>query len=230
MFSYGLFPRGVKKVSLCGNGLKKMFFVNVGQKGENVVNFLLFKSLFYNLKDWFIDWIMFYAAFNSISVIIRRHLTLFMSFLGFTSSRLGLWSVLPKDYESNTLPLSHAWPPILKIDFMVFNTIFNNNCIFIQSTHLWYYPGVLLASTLHIILSEPLAAFPHNHCWNNGQHWEKNESCRNGYHQFLETILAKPGIKPASNLLFSSPVCYCLALSYGAKWLNLLKKQITLTT
>ena len=32
---------------------------------------------------------VFYAAFNSISVISRRQLTLFMSFLGFTSTRLG---------------------------------------------------------------------------------------------------------------------------------------------
>ena len=56
----------------------------------------------------------------------RRQLTLFMSFLGFTSTWLGLCSDLPKetltktqriqcssnpgphDYESNTLPLSHA--------------------------------------------------------------------------------------------------------------------------
>ena len=84
-----------------------------------------------------IDWKVFYAAFNSIFVISRRQLTLFMSFLGFTSTRLGLQSVLPKDtptkkpsaklprknpriqcssnpgpldYESNTLPLSHAGP------------------------------------------------------------------------------------------------------------------------
>ena len=40
---------------------------------------------------------VFYAAFNSISVISRRQLTLVMSFLGFTSNRLGLWSVLPND-------------------------------------------------------------------------------------------------------------------------------------
>ena len=32
---------------------------------------------------------VFYAAFNSISVISLRQLTLFMSFLGFTSTRLG---------------------------------------------------------------------------------------------------------------------------------------------
>ena len=40
---------------------------------------------------------VFYAAFNSISVMSRRQFTLFMSFLGFTSTRLGLKSVLPKD-------------------------------------------------------------------------------------------------------------------------------------
>ena len=40
---------------------------------------------------------VFYAAFNSISVISPRQLILFMYFLGFTSTRLGLWSVLPKD-------------------------------------------------------------------------------------------------------------------------------------
>ena len=32
---------------------------------------------------------VFYAAFNSISVILRRQFTLFMSVLGFTSTRLG---------------------------------------------------------------------------------------------------------------------------------------------
>ena len=81
--------------------------------------------------DWMVGWMVFYAAFNNISVISGWQFTLFMSFLGFTSIRLGLWSVLPKDtptkktqriqcssnpglldYESNTLPLSHAGPCI----------------------------------------------------------------------------------------------------------------------
>ena len=31
------------------------------------------------------------------------------------------------------------------------------------------FPGVLLTSILHNILSKPLAAFPCNHCQNNGQ-------------------------------------------------------------
>ena len=42
-------------------------------------------------------WMVFYTAFNSISVISPGQFTLFTSFLGFTSTRLGLWSVLPKD-------------------------------------------------------------------------------------------------------------------------------------
>ena len=53
-------------------------------------------------KDWnhfsgLTDWKVFYAAFNSISVISRWQLTLFMSFLGFSSTKLGLWIVLPMD-------------------------------------------------------------------------------------------------------------------------------------
>ena len=49
------------------------------------------------LNEWLIDWMVFYATFQQYSVISRRQLTLFVSFLGFTSTRLGLWSVLPKD-------------------------------------------------------------------------------------------------------------------------------------
>ena len=51
---------------------------------------------------------VFYAAFNSISVISQGQLTLFMSFLGFTSARLGLWSVLPKDTPMKKLRGSSA--------------------------------------------------------------------------------------------------------------------------
>ena len=61
------------------------------------------------------------------------------------------------------------------------------------------FPGVLLNSTMHIILSKPLAAFPCNHYWNNGQRWERNESCRNKFHQSSERILAEPGIEPATS-------------------------------
>ena len=58
---------------------------------------------------------------------------------------------------------------------------------------------VLLTSTPHNILSKPLAVFPHNHCRNNGQRWERNESCRNDYHQSSERVLPELGIEPATS-------------------------------
>ena len=64
-------------------------------------------------------------------------------------------------------------------------------------------PTVLLTSTPHNILSKPLAAFPQNHRRNNGQGWERNESCRNDYHQSSERILAEPKVQ-TSDLLFWS--------------------------
>ena len=42
---------------------------------------------------------------------------------------------------------------------------------------------LFLTSTTHNVLSKTLTAFPHNHRQNNGQWWERNESCRNDYHQ-----------------------------------------------
>ena len=72
--------------------------------------------------------------------------------------------------------------------------------------------GVLLTNTTDNILSKALAAFSRNHCGNNRQWRERNESCRNDYHQSLERILAEPG---TSDLLFSSPRSY--QLSYGAR-------------
>ena len=56
-----------------------------------------------------------------------------------------------------------------------------------------------LISAPHDILSKPLVAFPHNHYWNNGQPWERNESCCNDYHQSPERILAWLGIEPATS-------------------------------
>ena len=54
--------------------------------------------------DWLIDWMVFYAVFNSISVISQWQLTLFMSFLGFASTRLGsevfCQRTLPRKSES----------------------------------------------------------------------------------------------------------------------------------
>ena len=67
-----------------------------------------------------------------------------------------------------------------------------------QCTYPYFY-GVLLTSTPHNILSKFLVVFPHNHCRNNAQRWERNESCRNDYHQSSERTLAEPGIEPATS-------------------------------
>ena len=85
------------------------------------------------------------------------------------------------------------------------------------------FPGVLLIRTPHNILSKPLAAFPQNLCRNNGQQWERNESCRNDYHQ--SWILAEPGIEPATS-------CSQVRLSYGpwrerSQTVKLKKAQVT---
>ena len=79
---------------------------------------------------------VFYATFNSISVISRGQLTLFMSFLGFTSTRLGSEVSCPRtfprknsedpvrlqpgplDDKSNTLPLGRAGPLKLNAKFV----------------------------------------------------------------------------------------------------------------
>ena len=42
---------------------------------------------------------VFYSRFQHIISVISRQLTLFMSFLGFTSNRMGRKSVLPKDTQ-----------------------------------------------------------------------------------------------------------------------------------
>ena len=50
---------------------------------------------------------------------------------------------------------------------MPFSTVFQLYCGG-QCTYPCF-PGVVLTSTPHNILSKPLAAFPHNHCRNNGR-------------------------------------------------------------
>ena len=61
----------------------------------------------------------------------------------------------------------------------LFSTVFHLYC---QCTHPCF-PGILLTRTLHntctCILSKLLTAFSHDHCQNNGQRRERNESCRN---------------------------------------------------
>ena len=82
---------------------------------------------------------------------------------------------------------------LIVCSLMPFSTVFKLYCG--ASAPIYpCFPGVLLTSTSHNILSKPLAACQHNHCW-----WERNESCRNDYHQSSERILAKPGIGRGSN-------------------------------
>ena len=82
----------------------------------------------------------------------------------------------------------------------VFNTVFNSILVISRrSVHLSCFPVVLLTSTPHNILSKPLTAFLDNHCRNNGQRLERNESCHNGYPQSSKRILAEPGIEPVTS-------------------------------
>ena len=77
------------------------------------------------------------------------------------------------------------------------------------------FPGVLL--TRHNILSKPLAAFLCNHCQNNGQRWERNESSRNDYHQSSKRVFSELGIESATS-------CSQVRKIYGA-WQNLHGKE-----
>ena len=63
------------------------------------------------------------------------------------------------------------------------------------------FPGVLLTSNLHNILSKPLATFSLNSCRNNGQQWERNQSCRNDYHQYLlsQGLYQRPPVLKSCN-------------------------------
>ena len=61
------------------------------------------------------------------------------------------------------------------------------------------FPWVHFTST-HNILSKPLAA-PLNHRRTIGQRWDRNESCRNNYHQYTD-----PGVARSQ-----SAFCHCAA-------------------
>ena len=78
-----------------------------------------------------------------------------------------------------------------------------------------YFPGVLLTSTPHNILSKPMAAFPHNHCRKNRQQWERTDPVamtimnpQKGYWPSRGSNQRPPVRKPAM-----------LRLSYGGRLL-----------
>ena len=119
-----------------------------------------------------IDWMVFYAAFNSISVISWRQFSLFMYFLGFTSTRLGSEVSCPRtlprkaqrircgsnprplDYESNTLPLSHVgWLVVLG-----FNATLTARVISWQSV-MHMFPGFLTTVLTQLFFPKPPTTF-----------------------------------------------------------------------
>ena len=86
------------------------------------------------------------------------------------------------------------------MDWILFNAVFNNISVISRPpVHLSMLFCSSLTSATHNFLFKSLGASPHNHCQNNRQRWDRNESCRNDYHQSLERILAEPGIKPATS-------------------------------
>ena len=58
---------------------------------------------------------VFYAAFNSISVISRRQVTLLMSFLGFISTRLGSEVSCPRTLPRKTQRIQYDSNPGLRV-------------------------------------------------------------------------------------------------------------------
>ena len=52
-------------------------------------------------------------------------------------------------------------------DCMVFNTVFNTIYILVGRAPIHALVELLFKSTAHNILCKPLAAFPHDHYWNN---------------------------------------------------------------
>ena len=67
---------------------------------------------------------------------------------------------------------------LCKTEITVLGTLLSANGLNFDHTKILPF-GKGFTSTSHNILSKPLAAFPHNHCQNNRQPCEGNESCCN---------------------------------------------------
>ena len=117
--------------------------------------------------------------------------------------RLEWVSVIDTTIRTEKSLILPCWKPLLTLFQLYLGCQCNYPC----------FPGIVI-STPHNILSKSLAAFPHNHCRDHGQRWERNESCRNDYHLSSERVLAAPGDR-TSDLLLSSPARY--RLSYWAR-------------
>ena len=87
---------------------------------------------------------VFYAAFNSISVISQRQVTLFMSFLGFISTRLWLWSILPKTpLRKNPEDQVRLEPRIPGLQVKHFTTEPCRTTPLVVRDHFHYFPWVI---------------------------------------------------------------------------------------
>ena len=101
---------------------------------------------------------------------------------------------------------SVAFGSLLFVPCMVFSTVFNSiSVISWQPVRL----SILSCNSfdqyyVNYSFPKPMATFPHNHCQNIRQRRQRNESCRNDYHQSTDRILAEPGDQ-TSDLLFSAP-------------------------
>ena len=62
------------------------------------------------------------------------------------------------------------------------------------------------------------------HCRNNGQRWERNESCGNDYYQSSEKIFAEPGIEPG---IFYSQVLLATVWAMGLGFMKKRKMSCT---
>ena len=104
---------------------------------------------------------------------------------------------------------------------MPFSTVFQ----IYRGNHCTYpcFPGAFRTSAPYNISTKPLAAFPHNNCWNNGQWWERNESCHSEYHQSSEGILAYMGIKYTTSW---SQVLYATDWSTGLSWDKIIRVNV----
>ena len=147
---------------------------NIVGKGENAgyQHFLLFPTMF--------------SLGNYLSFIYWFNGVLFMSCLGFTSTRLGLWNVLPKDsqwiqWRSNPGPLdyeSNISPSHLLVNILAFSSL----------------------PTMYSALSKTeitINQFPHNDTF--WHHWETN---------LLKTLWEKEKLLIISNFSFSHSVFY----------------------
>ena len=83
-----------------------------------------------------------------------------------------------------------------------------------QCTYTCFPRGFFLTSTPQNVLPKPLAAFPHKHCRNEGQRWQKRMNCHNDYHQSSEWKLAQPGIEPMTSGL----VCFRAMVWIDPSW------------